>query len=158
MAVPCKIKKVEYQKRLPSVGPLVEIQNVRQVVYVPIRLVGYLSGGGPIWVEDNPACKGYLVMDNADTVEDLLNLVGENSPAGTEYDLFVTYEFGKRTRRKQFKGVIFGDSFFYLTRSRIAPAPDAGVPAGQAVSFHMIGFGIPYEMDFLCNHIITTDV
>jgi len=124
------IRKVEYQRVLPTSGPLVAIEGVRSVSYSPFR--EYSIKGEFLF------CEGYLALDGSDIPEQYADLVVNDTPSA--YDLFVYYKLGNANRRKQFKGVVFCASFLgqlWNSVLRIGSIPETGSPEHQRLSFVM---------------------
>jgi hypothetical protein len=142
---------VQYRLLVPTPGPYVDFENVREVVYFPSRgITIQWPTGGNHWREAL-SCIGYLVLDDSDEVEKYFNfLIGEAGIVGAA-DLFVYYTVGLINRCKRFKGVIFG---FGPTLASLAVAPDAGGSAGQRLYFRV---EIATSADLLGNFIITTN-
>lgn len=147
------IRKVQYRLLVPTPGPYVDFENVREVVYFPSRGITIRwSTGGTHW-RNAPSCIGYLVLDDSDKIEEYLGfLVGDGVSIVGAADLFVYYTVGLINRCKRFKGVIFG---FGPTLASLAVAPDAGESAGQRLYFRVeIGSS---ENELLGDFIITTN-
>jgi len=128
MPVLTGIRKVEYRQTRPTLGPYVQIESVRKVVYRPRKdaYATFLCC----------SCDGYMELDGNDTPELLADRIDPTLFYGV-CDLYVYYVFGKVNRIKRFKDVLFcanlnnsRETFF-----RLQSSAGVGTPINQRISF-----------------------